>query len=74
MNFSVYPGFIAKAIATLIERAIFKKYGCRASVTIEAIEIENDGGTTHIHLDVRGSMQDSDFSRLLKIPYTDDRK
>lgn len=58
--------FMRGIITKIISKIIFDKLGYRIDIQLNKIEIETSDGKIHLHADVEGEMDNSEFVKLVK--------
>lgn len=58
--------FMRSIVTKLISKMIFKKLGYQIDIQLNKIEIETTDGKVHLHVDVDGEMDNSEFMKLVK--------
>lgn len=58
--------FMRGIITKIVSKLIFKKFGYRIDIQLNKIEIEHVDGKIHLHADVDGEINDSDFVKIVK--------
>lgn len=58
--------FMRGIITKIISKIIFDKLGYRINIQLNEIKIETTDGKVHLHADVDGEMDNSEFMKLVK--------
>lgn len=58
--------FMRGFVAGLISKAIYKKVGYHVDIDLSEIEIRNDDGKVHIHVNVDAEVNNDDFKKIIK--------
>lgn len=52
-------------VAELISKALFKKLGYKIDILLNEIEVKNEDGKIHLHINADAEIANSDFVRML---------
>ena len=58
--------FMRGFVAGLISKAIYKKIGYHVDIDLSEIEISNENGKVHIHVNVDAEVNSEDFKKIIK--------
>ena len=58
--------FMKGIVANLVSKAIAKKVGYNIDILLNEIEVKNEGGKIHIHIDADAEVENGEFVRMLK--------
>ena len=58
--------FMKGIIAKLISKAIHNKHGFKIDIQFNELQLENHGGKIHIHANVDGEIEESEFKKIIK--------
>lgn len=58
--------FMRGIVTKLMSKLIFDKFGYRVDIQLNKIEVENIDGKMHLHVDVEGEMDNSEFIKIVK--------
>ena len=57
--------FMRGIVANLVSKAIAKKVGYNIDILLNEIEVKNEGGKIHLHIDADAEIENSEFVRML---------
>lgn len=58
--------FMKSIVANLVSKAIAKKVGYNIDILLNEIEVKNEGGKIHLHIDADAEVENSEFVRIVK--------
>lgn len=58
--------FMKGIVANLISKALAKKLGYKIDILLNEIEVKNEGGKVHIHIDADAEVENHEFVRIVK--------
>ena len=58
--------FMRGIVTKLISKAIYKKYGYDIDILLNEIEIKNEDGKVHLHMNVDVEVNNDDFKKIIK--------
>ena len=58
--------FMRGIVANLVSKAIAKKVGYNIDILLNEIEVKNEGGKIHLHIDADAEVENSEFVKMLK--------
>ena len=58
--------FMKGIIANLVSKAIAKKVGYNIDILLNEIEVKNENGKIHLHIDADAEVENSEFVKMLK--------
>lgn len=58
--------FMRGIVTKLISKAIYKKYGYDIDILLNEIEINNEDGKVHLHVNVDAEVNNDDFKKIIK--------
>ena len=58
--------FMRGIVANLVSKAIAKKVGYNIDILLNEIEVKNENGKIHLHIDADAEVENSEFIRMLK--------
>lgn len=58
--------FMRGIVTKLISKAIYKKYGYDIDILLNEIEIKNEDGKVHLHMNVDAEVNNDDFKKMIK--------
>lgn len=58
--------FMRGIIANLVSKAIAKKVGYNIDILLNEIEVKNEGGKIHLHINADAEIENSEFVRMIK--------
>lgn len=58
--------FMRGIVTKLISKAIYKKYGYDIDILLNEIEIKNEDGKVHLHMNVDAEVNNDDFKKIIK--------
>lgn len=53
-------------VANLISKALFKKLGYNIDILLNEIEVKNENGKVHLHINADAEVESSEFIKILK--------
>ena len=58
--------FMRGIVANLVSKAIAKKVGYNIDILLNEIEVKNEGGKIHLHINADAEVENSEFVKMLK--------
>lgn len=58
--------FMKGIVANLISKALAKKLGYKFDILLNEIEVKNEDGKVHLHINADAEIENSEFIRMLK--------
>lgn len=58
--------FMRGIVTNLISKVIYKKFGYHVDIELNEIELRNEDGKVHIHLNVDAEVNNDDFKKIIK--------
>ena len=58
--------FMRGIVANLVSKAIAKKVGYNIDILLNEIEVKNEGGKIHLHIDADAEVENGEFVKMLK--------
>lgn len=58
--------FMRGIVTKLISKAIYKKYGYDIDILLNEIEIKNEDGKVHLHMNVDAEVNNDGFKKIIK--------
>lgn len=58
--------FMRGLITKLISKMIYKKFGYKIDIELNAIDMETENGTTHFRLDVEAKVNNDELRRIVQ--------
>lgn len=58
--------FTRGIVQKLIEKAIFKKFGCKINLQLTELDVNFIDGKAHIHTNVDAEINNEEFTKILK--------
>ena len=58
--------FMRGIVANLISKTLFKKYGYDIDILMNEIEVKNENGKIHLHIDADAEVDNYEFIKILK--------
>lgn len=58
--------FMRGIVANLISKALNKKLGYDIDILLNEIEVKNENGKVHLHIDADAEVENGEFVRILK--------
>lgn len=58
--------FMKGIVANLVSKAIAKKVGYNIDILLNEIEVRNEGGKIHLHIDADAEIENSEFVKIIK--------
>lgn len=58
--------FMRGIVANLVSKAIAKKVGYNIDILLNEIEVKNEGGKIHLHIDADAEIENGEFVKMLK--------
>lgn len=66
LKLKLSTSFMRNVVANLISKALFKKYGYNIDILLNEIEVKNEDGKLHLHVDVDAEVNSNEFVSILK--------
>ena len=58
--------FMRGIVANLVSKALRKKLGYNIDILLNEIEVKNENGKIHLHIDADAEVENNEFVRMLK--------
>jgi hypothetical protein len=58
--------FMRNVVASLISKALYKKLGYNIDILLNEIEVKNEDGKVHLHIDADAEVESGEFIKILK--------
>jgi hypothetical protein len=58
--------FMRSIVANLISKSLYKKMGYNIDILLNEIEVKNEDGKIHLHIDADAEVDNSEFVKILK--------
>lgn len=58
--------FMRGIVANLVSKAIAKKVGYNIDILLNEIEVRNEGGKIHLHIDADAEIENGEFVKIIK--------
>jgi hypothetical protein len=58
--------FMRGIVANLVSKAIAKKVGYNIDILLNEIEVKNEGGKIHLHINADAEVENGEFVKMLK--------
>lgn len=58
--------FMRGMVASLISKALNKKLGYNIDILLNEIEVKNENGKIHLHIDADAEVENGEFVKILK--------
>lgn len=58
--------FMRGIVANLVSKALFKKTGYNIDILLNEIEVKNENGKIHLHINADAEVENGEFVKMLK--------
>lgn len=58
--------FMRGIVANLVSKALHKKLGYNIDILLNEIEVKNENGKIHLHIDADAEIENNEFVRMLR--------